>query len=246
MGYKQPHIELEEVDKVCFLSGNPDRVPNIAKHLKNSQEIARHRGLVAYGGQTPTKEINVTVLSTGMGCPSNAIVLEEAYRAGARIFIRIGSTGSLLPGPDNGIGTIFIPFAAIRDDGVSPRLVPIEFPAVANPIIYQKLVQAAKELDIHFHSGIVWSTDIYYSTDPYKFRQWSKYGANCVEMESSTLFTFPALKDEKVMVGTILTSDGNLEDKTNIYSGDIKKNIDLFNKGVQNTIKCAIKAIELL
>ncbi|MHA1332439.1 MAG: phosphorylase family protein, partial [Candidatus Hodarchaeales archaeon] len=139
-----------------------------------------------------------------------------------------------------------IPFAAIRDDGVSPRLVPIEFPAVASPTLYQKLTQAGKTLEIPFKTGIVWSTDIYYSTDQSKFRTWRKYGATCVEMESSTLFTFPALKDETVLTGTILTSDGNLEDEINIYSGNIDENIEKFNEGVQNSIRCAIKAIELL
>ena len=87
----QPHIKLEKVDKVCLISGNPDRVSIIASYLKNSQEVAKYRGLVAFKGATPSKNVPVTVLTTGMGCPSTAIVLEEAYRAGGRIFIRIGS-----------------------------------------------------------------------------------------------------------------------------------------------------------
>jgi len=32
----QPHIKLEEVDEICLISGNPDRVPVIASYLENA------------------------------------------------------------------------------------------------------------------------------------------------------------------------------------------------------------------
>jgi uridine phosphorylase len=236
---------LKSVDKVCLISGNPDRVSIIASYLKDSQEVAKHRGLVAFKGVTPKKEVPVTVLTTGMGCPSTAIVLEEAYRAGGRIFIRIGSCGSLQSGKEMGIGSIFIPHAAIRDEGTSPQLTPIEFPAAASPSIHRMLCDSARSKDISYNTGIVWSTDVYYSPDPNRYKKWAEYGAVCVEMESSTLFIFGSIK-ESVMTGTILTSDGNVEDETNIYTGDVEKNIDQFKEGVEKTIKCVIETIDML
>ena len=240
----QPHIKLRVVDKVCFLAGNPDRIPLIASFLKDAREVASHRGLIAYKGVTPQKEIPVTVLTTGMGCPSTAIVLEEAYKAGGRIFIRIGSTGSLLPGESFGIGSIYIPVAAIRDDGASSKLAPPQIPAVASPEIFQALCQAAKELGVEFHNGLVWTSDIYYNEDPNAFQKWVKYGATCVEMESSLLFTVGLMKGLKM--GTILTSDGNLNESDSIYVGSVEENSKKFEKGVVSTIKCAVSAVELL
>lgn len=240
----QPHIKVREVDNVCFLAGNPDRIPLIASSLKDAQKVAEHRGLVAFKGVTPQKEIPVTVLTTGMGCPSTAIVLEEAYKAGGRIFIRIGSTGSLLSGKNYGIGSIYIPVAAIRDDGASLKIAPPQVPAVASPEIFQTLCQAAKKLEIKFHNGLVWTSDIYYNEDPKTFQKWVKYGATCVEMESSLLFTVGLMKGLKM--GTILTSDGNLNESDSIYVGSVEENSKKFENGVVNTIKCAISAVELL
>lgn len=240
----QPHIKLKEVDKICLISGNPDRVPTIAKYLNDSYKVAEYRGLVAYKGITPKKEIPVTVLTTGMGCPSTAIVLEEAFRAGGRVFIRIGSTGSLLTGKDMGISTIFIPYAAIRNEGTSSQLAPLEVPAVAAPRIDQALCVAANSFRVSYKTGMVWTTDIYYSDEPKHYTKYTPYGAVCVEMESSTLFVFGSYK--KIETGTILASDGNIEDNVNIYSGDVEKNRKIFELGVKNTVECAIGAIEAL
>ena len=242
----QPHIKLETVDEICFLSGNPDRVSLIASFLENSQKITEHRGLISFRGVSPRTKTSITILTTGMGCPSTAIVLEEAFRAGAKVFIRIGSTGSLKSGKDMGIGTIFIPHAAIRDEGTSIRFVPPIFPATASPQLYQILLKAAKHLHITPKTGVVWSTDIYYSKDPLDFQRWANFGAMCVEMESSTLFTFPATKSRDILTGSILTSDGNLPDNTNIYSGDIEANIKSFNEGLHSAIKCAIEAVDVM
>lgn len=240
----QPHIKLESVDKVCMISGNPDRVPIIASYLKDSHEAATHRGLVSYKGFTPKNAVPVTVLTTGMGCPSTAIVLEEAYRAGGRIIIRIGSCGSLQPGREMGIGAIFIPHAAVRNEGTSPQFAPLEFPAAAHPEIHRTLCDAAKTQKISYNTGIVWSTDVYYSPDEAQFRKWAKLGAVCVEMESSLLFIFGSIKED-ALTGTILASDGNLVEKTNIYTGDVKKNYEIFQEGVKNTIECAITAVDM-
>ncbi len=241
---KQPHIKLKEVDRICLISGNPDRVPIIANYLQDSYLSAEHRGLVAYKGKTPKNKIPVTVLTTGMGCPSTAIVLEEAFRAGGRIFIRIGSTGSLIGGNDMGIGAIFIPHAAIRNEGTSSQLAPLEVPAVATPRIYQALCAAANSLGVAYKTGMVWSTDIYYSDEPNHYAKYTSHGAVCIEMESSTLFIFGSNK--KIETGVILTSDGNLEDKVNVYTCDVEKNSKAFELGVKKSIECTVEAIESL
>ncbi|MFX0122059.1 MAG: nucleoside phosphorylase [Candidatus Hodarchaeota archaeon] len=240
----QPHIKLKEVDEICLISGNPDRVPIIANYLQDPHLVAEHRGLVAYKGKTPKKNIPVTVLTTGMGCPSTAIVLEEAFRAGGRFFLRIGSTGSLISGKDMGIGAIFIPYAAIRNDGTSSQLAPLEVPAIATPRIFQALCEAATNINVSYKTGMVWSTDIYYSDEPNHYAKYTPFGAVCVEMESSTLFIFGSKK--KIDTGTILTSDGNIEDNVNIYAGDVEKNEKIFELGVKKSVECAIGAIESL
>ena len=239
----QPHIKLEKVDRICLLSGNPDRVPFIAKQLHDAKEVANHRGLLAYKGQTPTKHIPVTILTTGMGAASNAIILEEAYRAGGRIFIRIGSCGALQA--DHSLGTIFIPHGAIRDEQTSRQLIPLEYPAIADPELYQLLIQSAKELHEDIPRGLVWTTDIYYSKDESKTTIWREFGAVCVEMESGFLFSLHGLKPG-IRVASILTADGNLLDQKSIYNGNTSDRLQFFSEKVQKSIQITIHAIENL
>ena len=237
----QPHIKLEQVDEICLLSGNPDRVPKIAKHLQNAKEVANYRGLIAYKGVTPTKQIPVTILTTGMGAASTAITLEEAYKAGGRIFIRVGSCGALQE--QHSLGTIFIPHGAIRDEQTSRQLIPLEYPAVADPELYQTLINSAKELQEEVPLGLVWTTDIYYDSDDSKLKLWYTYGAVCVEMESALLFSFQGLK-QGIKVASILTADGNIQDHQSIYNGDTIKRVKFFREKVEKSIKITIHAIE--
>lgn len=240
----QFHIKLEKVDGICLISGNPDRVPVIANYLKDAKKVAEHRGLVAFKGFSTKKATPVTVLTTGMGSPSTAIVLEEAYRAGARTIIRVGSTGSLQPGADNGVGAIYIPHAAIRDESTSKSFAPINYPAVADPELHRALCDAAGSINVSYQTGIVCSSDIYYDTDPKHREKYSQLGAVCQEMESSTLFVFSSTKGKEMKAATILTSDGNIIDETNIYTGNIEKNHKLFKDRVGKSIQVVMEAID--
>ena len=241
----QPHIKLESVSEFCLLSGNPDRIRIMAQKLKEPEELSTHRGLVSYRGLTPNREVPVTLLTTGMGAPSTAIVVEETYRAGGKIMIRIGSCGSLQVGPQYGIGSIYVPASAIREEGTSKKLVPLEYPATATPRVFQALCQASALHGISPITSPVWTSDIYYFQDPEYFKKYVALGAACVEMESALLFSYPAIKHD-LQVGSILTSDGNLNQIGSIYQGDVDKNLSDFNTSVSKTIDIAISAIEQL
>ncbi|UCG90368.1 MAG: nucleoside phosphorylase [Candidatus Heimdallarchaeota archaeon] len=238
----QPHIQLSKVNRICFLCGNPDRVSRIASFLNEKEKIAENRGLIAFNGKTPNKNVPVTVLTTGMGCPSTAIILEEAFRAGGKVFIRIGSCGALKPGIR--VGDIVIPHAAIRDERTSLNLAPVEFPATSSPDIYQKLFESAKKLNIEYYSGIVWTTDVYYSSNQDEYKNWARCGANSVEMESALIFIFGSVKG--LEIGSILVVDGNLAEGSQKSEETMGERDEIFQKGERNAIKIALKAIEEL
>jgi len=242
----QPHIKLRNVDEFCILSGNPDRVPIIASYLEETEKVAEYRGLIAYKGKTKNTKVPVTVLTTGMGTGSSAIVVEEAFKAGARNFFRVGSTGSLNEGIQNSIGSIFIPFGAIRDEGTSQRIVPLQVPAIAHPLLHKTMCDSAKQMNLEYNTGLVWTTDIYYQPDLNIFKKWASFGATCVEMESSFLYTFCASKQFEAKACTILTSDANLNEDQSIYVGETEKNLELFRNGVKNSILITLSAIEKL
>lgn len=236
----QSHIRLSEVNKKCFLCGNPDRVVKIANYLTDAEKVAENRGLITYNGYTPDNQVPVSIITTGMGCPSTGIVLEEVYQAGGKILIRIGSCGALQSGIK--VGDVIIPYAAIRDERTSLSLAPIEFPAAASPEIFLALCKSADSQGFTYYPGIVWTSDVFYNPDPNHYKIWANAGANSVEMESSLLFTFGTVK--RLKIGTILVVDGNLADGSQNIGDRVKENKILFDNGTDSMIKCAIHTIE--
>jgi len=196
-----------DVEPICLLSGDPERVRLIATYLQNSEELAHHRGLVTFRGQTK-RGTDVTISTTGMGGPSCAIVLEELRRLGAKLFIRIGSCGGLPLKVK--LGDLVIPFGAVRDESTSLNYAPNTFPAVVSPEIFSNLVEACKKRDIRFHTGLVWTSDVFYPfSNSEAFSQWNDRNVLAVEMESSVLFTFAQVFG--LASGSILACDGNLQ-----------------------------------
>ena len=94
-GEKQYHIQLKEGDIADFviLPGDPGRVDFIAQHFDNPKEIAFNREYKTVTGTYKGRPVSVT--STGIGCPSAAIAIEELANIGAKTLVRIGTSGAM-------------------------------------------------------------------------------------------------------------------------------------------------------
>lgn len=200
----QPHIMcgIGDVAKYVLIPGDPRRVETIVAFLDESRKVADYRGFITYTGSSDG--VGISICSTGIGCPSAAIAVEELARCGAETFIRVGTTGALQAYVH--MGDIVIAAAAVRADGASRNYVPVEFPAVADFDVATALLQAAAKSTQKIHFGFVLSTDAFYGNFD-NLRIWSKFGVLSVEMESSVIFTIAALK--KLKAGSILAVDGN-------------------------------------
>jgi len=90
----QPHINIAKIEvELAFLPGPPERVLEIADNFSSYEKVTAQRDFVTYKGEIEGK--NVCVTSTGIGCPSAAIVVEELANCGVRTFIRVGTTGAI-------------------------------------------------------------------------------------------------------------------------------------------------------
>lgn len=135
----------------CLLVGDPERAEMIARDFfKDAKKVGDHRGLKSFTGTY--EGIPMSVVTTGMGGGSTAIVLPEAVRSGAKAFVRVGSCGTIQPGIE--LGDAIICTGAVRYDGASENWAPIEFPALANYRLVGLLAEAAKETGVHAHVGI--------------------------------------------------------------------------------------------
>ncbi|MBU3692211.1 MAG: nucleoside phosphorylase [Candidatus Nanopelagicaceae bacterium] len=193
---KQYHTqtELGDVGRYVLMPGDPGRVPLIAARLENAVHIATNREYVTYTGWL--EGVKVSVTSTGIGCPSSAIAVEELYRSGADTFIRVGTSGSLQPGTKS--NDLAIVTGAIRHEGTSSHYMPIEFPAVCDLEIVQAMRSAVQRLGVRYQVGISHSKDSFYGeVEPERsansaqlkdlWRAWQIGGAICSEMEISTI-----------------------------------------------------------
>ena len=208
-------IKFGEVARYVIVPGDPNRVPVIAESLENVINQGQNREFNAYKGTH--NGIEVSVVSTGIGCRSTAIAVEELSYIGAEVFIRIGTSGSVDKSAKK--GDIFIATAAVRDDGTSKQYIPIEFPAIASHNVVSNLIKASKNLNIDSKVGICQSKDSFFGeTEPermpvapyldFKWKSWKEGGVGASEMEAATLFTLSQIK--RIEAGAILaieTSD---------------------------------------
>lgn len=145
------HTRPGSLSELCLLVGSPERATMIAKnYLTGAKLVGNHRGLKSYTGEF--QGVRMSVVTTGMGSASIGIVLPEAVESGARIFIRVGSCGTLQAEPK--VGDSVICTGAVRLDGASENWAPIQYPAVADYRVVTALVEAAKNLNLPHHIGI--------------------------------------------------------------------------------------------
>jgi uridine phosphorylase len=225
VGGRQFHIGVApgEVSTVALMPGDPFRVPLVAEYLDDPREIAHqreHRTMVgSYKGH------QITVTSTGMGCPSTAIAVEELARVGVTSFIRVGSTAALQPGINP--GDLIVSQGSFRNDGTSDMYVPKGYPAVPDLEISLTLERFARERgpvhDLAVHAGINVSDDAFYAESAAWTEQMSSIGLLNVEMESSAMFI--VARQRKLRAAMICAVSSNLVAGTSVYDEDAHRRL---------------------
>jgi DeoD family purine-nucleoside phosphorylase len=197
------HIRAEPGDyaEACLLPGDPLRAKYIAEtYFDDPVQRNSERGMLGYTGTWEGKPISVQ--STGMGCPSAAIVIEELVQLGVKRLIRVGTCGGLQP--DLELGDLIVALSAVSADQTVATYVDHEphSPTASWEIIHAA-VHTAKEIGQHFRVGPLVSSDVFYNPDGGQYERWSKRGILGVEMEASVLFTLGALRG--VHAGALVT-----------------------------------------
>lgn len=171
---KTYHLVVREGDLApyCFLPGSPERAQMIAETMfEGAIKMGDHRGLRSFTGRvqgikmSTVAVVKMSVVNTGMGCPTTGIVLPEAVCGAKGIgghmrLIRVGSCSAIQPEPVPGDSVICT--GAVRMDGASANWAPHPgYPAVADYRVVQAMVDAAKELGFPHHEGIEATTDCF-------------------------------------------------------------------------------------
>ena len=245
----QPHINIEKKEieaEIAFLPGAPERALEIAKKFSSYEKVTEQREFVTYKGEIEGKK--VCVISTGIGCPSAAIVVEELANCDVKAFIRVGTTGAIQEGIK--LGDVIIPVATVRDDGTTKEYVGAEYPAVANSKVTSALVKSAEEVKVkeekgmRFHVGMIRTNDAFYGAPDFEeiVKRYQKLGVLSFEMECAAVFTVARLRG--LRAGAVLGVVGNIVTKRHVY-GD-KDYENKAKMAVENAIKVAVGAVKYL
>ncbi|MGM0590488.1 MAG: nucleoside phosphorylase [Halobacteriota archaeon] len=207
---KQPHLLVEsgEVHDVALIPGNPDRVDRIAAQCEESTEISENREYRLVNAVYD--DVPLTICSTGIGCPSAAIAVEELHNVGVETVIRVGTTGALQRGIE--IGDMVVATGAAKEEGTSKRYERATYPAVPDYDVLTALVEAAEANDEAVHVGPIVTDDAFYAESEEYVADWEAAGLLAIEMEAASVFALARRRG--MCAGAICTVDGNLVEGT--------------------------------
>ena len=243
MGSTPYHVRVspEKAERYALLPGDPDRVNKISSYWDEVEVVDEHRQFRVHRGKY--RGVGLLAVSTGIGGPATAIVVEELARVGVNTFIRVGSTGAIQP--DIKLGDLIISTGAVRMEGTSYQYVRAGYPAVASYEVVMTLIEAAESLGFRYHVGITASTDSFYTGQGrrgYKgyFQSWMKELIDDLraakvlnfEMEAATLFTLANLFG--LRAGCVCA----------VYAQRVTNEFEV--KGEDDAIKVANEAVKVL
>ncbi|QLG26322.1 nucleoside phosphorylase [Halorarum halophilum] len=203
---KEPHLLVEEGDvtEVALIPGNPDRVDRIADYCDDPELVSENREYRIVNAEYEGCEL--TICSTGIGCPSAAIAIEELHNAGVETVIRVGTCGGLQTNVE--IGDMVVATGAAKEEGTSKRYESATYPAVPDYETLTSLVDAAEARGEEVHVGPIVSDDAFYNESDEYVEDWEAAGLLAIEMEAAAVFSLARRRGMKA--GAICTADGNL------------------------------------
>ena len=196
------HVAEGDIPPRVLVCGDPSRAERISQRFENPVCLAKNREYWTYSGVY--QGVPVAVTSHGVGCGGAAIAFESLWRAGAKAVIRVGTCGGMQP--EVTAGSLVVVTAACREEGVTEKMIPLSYPAVADGETVAALAQAARERGVAVHKGIVLTQALFYpgfleST----VKLYAKAGVKAMENEVASLLVVSSLHGVKA--GAILAVD---------------------------------------
>ncbi len=207
--YPTPHINACPSDfaKTVLMPGDPLRSEFIAKNfLENARLINNVRGVCGYTGLY--KNVEVSVMASGMGMPSMGIYSYELFNFfDVENIIRIGTAGSY----DKSLklrDVVLAMSASTNSSYMNQFGLNGTFSPTASFNLLCKAFNIAKEKNINVTVGNILTSDTFYSSEKDMAAKWSAMGTKCVEMETAALYINAARFNKNAL--SILTISDNV------------------------------------
>ncbi len=185
-----PHNQanIGDIAKVVLMPGDPLRAKFVAEtFLENPIQFNTVRNMFGFTGTYKGKK--VSVMGSGMGCPSIGIYSYELFdQYGVESIIRIGSAGVFAE--DIAMNEVCVGTSSYSESTFANTMSGYEgnvtYPSEE---LCQKLKKAAEDLNIPLHECGIYSSDVFYGLrNEELMKEAAKHGAKVCEMESFALF----------------------------------------------------------
>ncbi len=228
------HTEPQRLAPYVLLPGDPGRAAFIAEAFLDDAELTTdNRGLLGYTGRY--RGVPVSVQTTGMGCPSLAIVVEELIRLGARTLVRVGTAGvvadHLAPGER------IVADAAVPGDGTTRQYLRGAPSAPAPSFAVTRALVDAAAAHGGAHVGLIRTEDAFYATTPEDVPRYAAEGVLAVEMEAAALFLLGRLRG--VRTGCMLVASNHIGDPAFVAP-------EVLRAGVERMVRASLDAFVAL
>lgn len=184
-----PHNEAQtgDIAKIVLMPGDPLRAKLIAEtYLEDAVCYNTVRNMLGYTGNYKGKRISVQ--SSGMGVPSMGIYSMELYRDyDVDTIIRVGSAGAI--SDSLSMGDVVIGMGLCTDSAYVSQY---DLPGTYTPVADFGLVKLASEImeerGVSYQTGVILTSDLFYTEEKDAVAEWKKMNVLCVEMESLALY----------------------------------------------------------
>ena len=225
-----------EIAPYVLLPGDPGRAAHIAKNwFDDAQLVMMNREFHSYTGSY--KGVPVSVISTGLGAPGAVMVTQDLPKLGVKAAIRVGTAG----GASEAVkpGDLVIAEGAVRDEGVSYKFMPANYPAVADHGLVAGMCAAAKSQGSPYHTGIIHTSDAFSSPGLAVERDlYAEANVLAFEMEAAAILV--VARTLGLPAGCIVAVDGYVR---NVAGGDFTPDAERRNRAVEAGIKIALETM---
>lgn len=230
-----PHINAPAgafADTV-LMPGDPLRSRLIAENfLENAELVNNVRGVQGYTGYYKGKR--VSVMASGMGCPSIGIYSYELFNFyNVQNIIRVGSAGSMRM--DINVRDIVIAMSAYNNSSYLKQF-GFGFGGDSAPCadyeLLHKAVETAKAMNLTWHCGAVFTSEAFYGENA-ETSALHRQNVMAVEMEAAALYLNAALTGKHALaICTIsdhtLTGESlSAEDRQNSFTDMIRLGLEI-------------------